>query len=71
MTAPNRQHGVTVERRERQCESKNRYPDELTARASGLYHQDRNKLGDLWVYPCKLCRGWHLTSLDNGLARKV
>lgn len=66
MTAPDRVNGVLRTRLERECASKNRYPDEIAARASGLHHQDRNKLDGLWVYPCKHCAGWHLTRRDNG-----
>lgn len=74
MTAPRRQSGIDVERRRRQCDSKNRYPNEATARAAGLHQLERNMRDPvhmLWVYYCSSCRGWHLTRRDNGRKARV
>jgi hypothetical protein len=60
MTAPRRRNGVLVTTIERGCESKRRYPDELTARAAGQFYSAKNEV-TLYLYPCSLCRGWHLT----------
>lgn len=60
MTAPKRRNGVLVQTIERGCESKWRYSDEVGARAAG--QRISEQLGiPLYFYPCKLCRGFHLT----------
>lgn len=47
------------------CEGKNRYPDDIGARAAAMDALQRygNKEGvtALWVYKCGECDGWHLT----------
>lgn len=60
MTAPNRQNGVLATTRLKGCESKNRYSDEFGCRAAGQSLEKKNKT-PLYMYPCGLCRGWHLT----------
>lgn len=60
MTAPLRRNGKLVSAIERGCENKLRYSDEFGARAAGLL--DQQKYGEkMYLYPCDLCRGWHLT----------
>ena len=47
------------------CSKKKRYSDELTARAgcmTVLQQDPNNSPPKLWVYKCKECKGWHLTS---------
>lgn len=66
MTAPRRRSGLTVDAILRRCEGKKRYPDELTCNAAGMHYIEIGQIDRLWKYPCKLCRGWHLTKLDNG-----
>lgn len=61
MTAPSRQNGMPVARRARMCDGKRRYPDEWTARAAGQYIEAKEGVS-LWLYPCSVCRGFHLTS---------
>lgn len=65
MTAPSRTSGIANVRRVSQCTSKNRYSDELAARAMGQRQALRQGI-QLWVYHCNLCNGWHLTRCDNG-----
>lgn len=62
MTAPKKINGVKREVLARMCREKNRYPDEITARAAGSHYIDTDQIPDLWVYFCEHCRGWHLTS---------
>ena len=66
MNAPRRQNGVLTTDRARRCESKRRYPDEVTVRAAGAHYMDAFKTEALWCYRCALCHGWHLTHKDNG-----
>lgn len=67
MTAPPVPYDVAT------CQRKHRHPDEFTARASAQYcletHEPNRK--SLWVYPCPVCRGWHLTKRRNDVALKV
>lgn len=60
MTAPLRRSGVLVASAVRSCSGKQRYSDDFGARAAGQVFGARNDIR-LWVYPCRLCRGWHLT----------
>lgn len=60
MSAPSRRNGVLVKQIERGCLSKIRYPDQMTARAAGMFYSSRNHL-NLYVYKCQYCGGWHLT----------
>lgn len=60
MTAPSRRNGALVKHIYRGCLSKIRYPDQMTARAAGMYYGPRNNV-TLYVYQCKFCGGWHLT----------
>ena len=70
MTAPKRQNGHAVEKVERACIKKLRYPNLETARAAGLHYiglgaHDAPK--ELWWYKCPHCAGgYHLTSTNNG-----
>lgn len=66
MTAPTRMNGRSVEHIVRGCAGKMRYPDEITVRAAGMHYITLNQKKDLWCYPCSMCRGWHLTSTNNG-----
>lgn len=50
------------------CAKKNRYPDELTARAAGCSSIGLHANTDtLYAYRCSACRGWHLTRFPCGL----
>ena len=60
MTQPLRQSGILFEHIRRGCHAKNRYSDEYGARAAGQCLQEENEV-KLYMYPCELCRGWHLT----------
>jgi hypothetical protein len=60
MTQPLRRSGMLVSQILRGCEGKRRYPDEYVARAMAQIQQELNSL-PLYFYPCKICRGWHLT----------
>jgi hypothetical protein len=60
MTAPRRCSGVLVSTIQSGCERKQRYSDEFGARAAGQVFGEKNQVR-LFVYPCRLCRGWHLT----------
>ena len=73
MTAPRRQNGRDVAKFEKSCTNKYRYADEHAARAIAqtIITQGKSKTGSLWVYACEGCRGWHVTSLNNGRRFKV
>ena len=53
---------------ERMCLRKVRYPDEPTVRAriGQLYDKDIPNVARLYIYQCKACRGWHMTSAKRG-----
>jgi hypothetical protein len=61
MTAPSRAHGRDLGVLTRMCIAKNRYPDELTARAAGQHYRERYASESLYVYRCPQCAGFHLT----------
>jgi len=67
MTAPPKKKNVVT------CETKRRYADEFAARAAAMESLELHppESGALWIYPCALCRGWHLTRRNNGTARKI
>lgn len=53
----------------RNCAAKHRYPDELSARAAGMYAIETHRNTDaLDAYQCPICHGWHLTRQINGIA---
>lgn len=60
MTPPLRRSGILVATIKRGCEDKRRYTDEMVARANGQRLSELNGV-ELFIYPCNLCRGWHLT----------
>lgn len=64
MTQPLRRSGMLLSTILRGCEGKRRYPDEFVARAVGQCFQERNQV-KLYLYPCGLCRGWHLTRVKQ------
>lgn len=66
MNAPSRRNGVAVTHIVSGCESKLRYPNEMTAVAAGLHYMGKHQVEKLWRYQCKLCHGWHVTRSDNG-----
>lgn len=49
----------------RSCGRKVRYPHELAATRVALEAMRRGA-PPLWVYPCRFCGGWHLTSHPRG-----
>lgn len=57
------------------CLSKQYHPDEATARAFAVRSLERpgNVVKVLYVYPCPICHGWHLTKdgSRNGMRRMV
>ena len=59
----------TQKHKKKMCNRKQRYSDEFSARAKAKIDIDGGKARKLWVYPCPLCRGWHLTKKPN--SRKV
>lgn len=52
------------------CGRKNRYRTERDALATALRAMRRGA-PPLWVYPCPLCGGWHLTSHPRGGREEV
>jgi hypothetical protein len=49
------------------CKDKPRYQDEVTVRAAGAVSlEERKNREQLWCYRCRHCRGWHLTSKNQG-----
>jgi len=54
----------------RTCTSKKRFNSEFLARSGAARHVYRSTLDKrakrLWVYSCKFCSGWHLTSRPGG-----
>lgn len=48
------------------CRAKNRYSDEVGARAGALWSLSHNTdLQRLYVYKCPCCNGWHVTRKKN------
>lgn len=60
MTAPLRRNGKLVAVIERSCAAKKRYPDDIVARIVGQVQQEYWGF-KMYIYPCEICRGWHLT----------
>lgn len=60
MTQPLRRSGILLSTILRGCEGKRRYSDEFGARGAGQCLQVENAV-KLYLYPCDICRGWHLT----------
>ena len=59
---PNKVHGLTDAERARRCIGKQRWADEMAARAGAIYAIETFRKADkLWVYRCPHCYGWHLT----------
>lgn len=50
----------------RACAGKRRYTDRGLAMKTGRSSLQSGRVPALWVYRCKLCKGWHLTRFDNG-----
>lgn len=49
------------------CANKRRYPDEVTARASGMFSiAVHGNVSKLHAYKCPECRGWHLSKRNRG-----
>lgn len=69
MTAPLRQNGHLVAAVERRCSHKNRYCDEATARAMGITQSIASGY-KIYVYPCTICKGWHLTKSPQADRRR-
>lgn len=63
---------VTVERAQRGCLDKNRYPKKTSARDEALRIAARHpEWRPLRPYKCGICSGWHLTSHQPfGLTRR-
>ena len=72
MTRPNKVNGIDMamveaievaKRRSQECcKRKRRFADEFAARAQGMHELEVDKfIGQLYVYKCQWCRGWHLT----------
>lgn len=71
MTAPMRRNGMLVSKIKRSCEDKRRYPDEFVARASGQWSKAQSGEEKLYIYRCRLCRGWHLTKVHQNKTMSV
>lgn len=66
MTAPPLKGGVL------NCSNKHRWSDEHAARAGAMDSITRHgQASRLWVYHCPHCRGWHLTSQNQGVKMLV
>lgn len=67
MTAPPKKQRVV------NCENKRRYADEFTARAGTSHYleAEQKKLDHLWIYRCRECGGWHMTSKNQGPRWKI
>lgn len=64
---PRRSHGRTNDQWDKMCLRKRRFPDEYVARASAQTTLQSNPdVGQLFVYQCPSCRGWHLTHKNHG-----
>lgn len=49
------------------CRKKRRFSDENLARVHAMLSiQEEKNRRRLWVYHCRHCDGWHLTSKDQG-----
>lgn len=70
MSAPKRKNGALLKDIIRGCTSKVRYPDQITARAAGIYLSEMHHHA-LYLYPCKYCKGWHLTRHENRISAKA
>lgn len=70
MTAPLRRNGLLVTTIVRSCEGKHRHPDDVTARAMALTQQEMSGFR-MFIYPCKICRGWHLTKQPQSDKRRA
>lgn len=54
------------------CRKKRYFDNELAARAGALLAlSEWADVPRLWIYKCKQCPGWHLTSKDQGKALLV
>lgn len=74
MSAPAKVNGRFRWELAKGCTDKRRFPDEPTVRAAAQIeceHGSTNRKGEMWVYPCETCRGWHLTNKPSGAKRKV
>lgn len=60
MSAPLRRNGRLVTTIVKGCEDKIRYSDDYAARGAGQIYQEQYG-GKMYLYPCKICRGYHLT----------
>lgn len=70
-----KRHIAPVDHDHSVCLSKLYHPDEATARAFAVQSLERpgNVVKVLYVYPCPICHGWHLTKdgSRNGMRRMV
>lgn len=59
--------GATRADRHFSCDAKAKYPSEERARETAARSLKlTQKVKALYVYPCPLCRRWHLTRRNNG-----
>lgn len=58
-------------RADRTCVGKRYFADEMLARAAAQETIEQCELKKLWVYKCRACPGWHLTSSNQGAALLV
>lgn len=58
---PNRLPAKPDAQQARSCIEKKRYSSEQAARVCGTGAAAAFQ-APLWIYPCQICRGWHLTS---------
>lgn len=65
MTAPPPKRAVAV------CASKRRFADEWAVRAQAMRSIALHNLPALYVYHCRVCKGWHLTRCNLGKLARV
>lgn len=53
------------------CLRKRRYADELSTRAGAQRSLRSMQQDEIWIYQCRECRGWHITSRPQGRRWRV
>jgi len=58
-------------RTDKTCKDKRYFADEALARAQAQARIQEVGLKKLWVYRCRFCPGWHITSHNQGAEKMV